>query len=375
VAISTLSESADRTRRGAEHFFGLPELAHLPAGRVAEVRRQIAATGTYTHTPEELLIGARLAWRNHARCVGRMHWRSLKLLDFRDRTTAGSIAEACWEHVRESTNGGRIESVISVFPPRSPSGESIHISNPHLLRYAGYRLPDGGVLGDPATADLTESAQRLGWRGAGTPFDLLPLVLTTPGEGTKWYDVPAGTALEVPIRHPDYDWFADLGLKWYANPALSDMALELGGITYTCAPFTGWYLSTEIGARNFSDESRYHKLPTVAEKMGLDTSSDRTMWKDRALVELTYAVVHSFDQAGVRIYDHHTAARHFVQYVEREEAQGRQVPTDWSWVNPPLSSSTTPAFHRTFDAPDFDLRPNFVRQAGPAICPHGGGGA
>ncbi|GAA4690609.1 nitric oxide synthase oxygenase [Phytohabitans rumicis] len=359
--------SIDKVRQGAEHFFGLPDLSHVPAERKAQVLLDIEETGTYTHTAEELLIGARLAWRNHARCVGRMHWRSLKLLDFRDRTSADSIADACWEHVRTSTNAGKIEAVISVFPPCTPDGGAIRISNPHLLRYAGYRQPDGSVIGDPATADLTDQVQRLGWQGAGTPFDFLPLVISTPDDGVKWYDVPADAVLEIPIRHPDLPWFEELELKWYANPALSEMALELGGLTYTCAPFTGWYLNTEIGARNFSDEDRYNKLPIVAEKMGLDTSSDRTMWKDRALVELTYAVMHSFDRAGVRMYDHHTAARHFVQYVEREERQGRTVPTDWSWVNPPLSSSTTPAFHRTFDAPDFDVRPNFVRQQRPEI--------
>ena len=39
--------------------------------RVFEVRTEIFATGAYTHTPRELEIGARLAWRNSAKCVGR----------------------------------------------------------------------------------------------------------------------------------------------------------------------------------------------------------------------------------------------------------------------------------------------------------------
>lgn len=39
--------------------------------RSFEVQTEIFASGTYTHTKEELEVGARLAWRNSAKCVGR----------------------------------------------------------------------------------------------------------------------------------------------------------------------------------------------------------------------------------------------------------------------------------------------------------------
>jgi hypothetical protein len=39
--------------------------------RLFEVQTEIFASGTYTHTKEELQVGARLAWRNSAKCVGR----------------------------------------------------------------------------------------------------------------------------------------------------------------------------------------------------------------------------------------------------------------------------------------------------------------
>ena len=39
--------------------------------RLFEVNMEILATGEYTHTQEELEIGARLAWRNSAKCIGR----------------------------------------------------------------------------------------------------------------------------------------------------------------------------------------------------------------------------------------------------------------------------------------------------------------
>ena len=45
-------------------------------------------------------------------------------------------------------------------------------------------------------------------------------------------------------------------------------------------------MSAEIGARNFGDAHRYNLLPIVAKKMGLNTSSKLSLWKDRALVEL-----------------------------------------------------------------------------------------
>ena len=36
-------------------------------------------------------------------------------------------------------------------------------------------------------------------------------------------------------------------MKWYGVPMISDMRLEIGGISYTAAPFNGWYMGTEIG--------------------------------------------------------------------------------------------------------------------------------
>lgn len=70
-------------------------------------------------------------------------------------------------------------------------------------------------------------------------------------------------------------------------------------------------METEIGARNLADETRYNLLPKVAGHMGLDTSRNITLWKDKALIELNIAVLHSFKEQGVNIVDHHTAAQQF----------------------------------------------------------------
>jgi len=343
-------------------FFALPELAHLGRHRLAEVLRQVESTGTYEHSLEELTIGARIAWRNHARCLGRFAWRGLDVIDARHRTTAAQMAEACWEHLRVSGNGGALRMVVTVFPAQRPDGRGPRIWNPQLVRYAGYRRPDGAVVGDPLHADLTDLLQRYGWRGRGGPFDVLPLLIQPADGPPELFEVPPDAVLEVPISHPELRWFADLGLRWHANPSISTMRLDIGGLRYTAAPFSGWYISSEIGARNLSDETRYNMLPAVARRMGLDTSTNRSLWRDRALIELNQAVIYSYRKAGVHILDHHTAAHQFVAHIERERAAGRRVPARWSWVNPPLSASTTPTYHREYDAPNPALRPNWVSQ-------------
>ena len=337
--------------------------AHDPH-RLAAITAEIEQTGTYWHTSEELAFGAKLAWRNNTRCIGRLHWQNLLVRDMRHLTEAEDIFQATVEHLRLATNKGKIKPVLTIFAPRQQEQEGIRIWNAQLIRYAGYRQPNGTVIGDPLNADLTEALRRLGWSGgAMTPFDILPLVLQMPGEQPRFFELPPDSVLEVPITHPEYAWFADLELKWHALPAISNMALEIGGVSYTAAPFNGWYMGAEIGARNFGDEARYNLLPLLAAKMGLKTNSSRTLWKDRALLEVNVAVLHSFAQHGVTMVDHHTAAQQFVRHEQREKAAGRDTPADWGWIVPPLAGSTTPVFHCSYE--DVTLKPNFFAQSVP----------
>jgi nitric-oxide synthase len=95
--------------------------------------------------------------------------------------------------------------------------------------------------------------------------------------------------------------------------------------------------------------------------MGLDTSSDSSLWRDRALVEINRAVLHSFQASGVAITDHHTESRRFLKHVEKEERAGRDCPADWSWIVPPMSGSQTPVFHRYYATED--RLPNFFCDA------------
>jgi nitric-oxide synthase, bacterial len=343
--------------------------------RLAIVRAQIAATGTYVHTPEELGYGAKLAWRNASRCIGRLYWRSLVVLDRRRARTADEIFSLLVRHLQvaggaapmsrlDATVGppaerppGTIRPVISIFASAVPGQPYAKVWNDQLIRYAGYAAQNGRTVGDPRYVRFTEMMQSLGWKGKGEAFDILPLAIETPGEGVRLYELPERAVLEVPIGHPEFGWFAELGLRWHAVPAISNMRLSVGGVNYPLAPFNGWYMGTEIGSRNLADADRYDLVPLVARMMRLDTTTEASLWRDRALVEINRAVLWSFDRAGVKISDHHTESARFMAHLKNEERAGRQVPADWSWIVPPLSGGATPVFHRYYH--EADQRPNF----------------
>jgi nitric-oxide synthase, bacterial len=331
--------------------------------RLRAVRTEIGATGTYRHTEAELTFAAQVAWRNSSRCIGRLYWRSLRVRDRRHVASSDQIAAECVAHLRAATNGGRVRPLITVFAPDEPGRPGPRILSSQLVRYAGYETADGSVIGDPANSRLTQLARNIGWEFPSHQgrFDVLPLVIRETGSAPTWHSLPPDAVLEVPLRHPDLTWFADLGLRWYAVPVVSDMHLEAGGIRYPAAPFNGWYMCTEIGSRNLGDTFRYNQLPEIARRLGLRTATDRTLWKDKAMTELNLAVLHSFAATGVTITDHHTESVRFLKHLEMEEQQGRVCPADWTWIVPPSASSATPVFHRYYA--DVDQTPNFYRHS------------
>lgn len=266
------------------------------------------------------------------------------------------------QHLRFATNGGRIRSTITVFQETAHDERGIRIWNHQLIRYAGYQARDGTILGDPQELEFTKKVTQMGWRPPSVKgaFDILPLVIEVPGTPPKLFELPREVVMEVTITHPDFSWFADLHLRWHAVPAISDMALVGERRKFSAAPFNGYYMGTEIASRNFGDIARYNLLPVVAEKMGIDTRSRTALWKDRALVELNTAVLHSFAEAGITMVDHHTASAQFIRHIENEKSQGREVPGDWSWLVPPLSSSSCPVFHRSYSTST--PLPHFIKQ-------------
>jgi nitric-oxide synthase len=347
-------------------------------GRLAIVRAQIAATGSYVHTTEELAYGAKMAWRNASRCIGRLYWKSLLVLDRRRARTADEIFSLLVHHLR-TAGTDHLRPVISIFAPALPGQPYARVWNEQLIRYAGYEDPAGRRrIGDPRQIRFTAAMQGFGWRGKGDDFDVLPLAIETPAEGVRLYELPERAIREVPLRHPEYAWFAELGLRWHAVPAISNMRLSIGGVNYPLAPFNGWYMGTEIGARNLADVDRYDMLPTIAARLGLDTSRESTLWRDRALVELNRAVLWSFEQDGVKMTDHHTESSRFIKHIENEQRAGRPTPADWSWIVPPMSGGVTPVFHRYYD--ELDLRPAFyldpdaaaLAAEGTRRCPYSG---
>lgn len=328
--------------------------------RLHEVREEILRTGTYTQTLQELTYGAKLAWRNSNRCIGRLFWDQLHVIDARSALTVESIRDALFRHISYATNEGRIRSTLTIFDP-----DRVRVLNHQLIRYAGYDTPDG-IIGDPASIAFTQLCESFGWSGSKTDFDILPLLIELDGQ-VSLHPIPDELVLEVTIQHPEQNLFGDRTIKWYAVPMISDMRLEVGGISYPCAPFNGWYMGTEIGARNLADTDRYDLLPLVAEQLGLNTSRERSLWKDRALVELNYAVLDSFERSGVTIVDHHTATKQFARFEKNEAACERDVTGEWSWLVPPMSGAATHVFHKDFDPTV--KRPNFFARSAPAEEP------
>ena len=326
--------------------------------RLNEINKQILSQGFYEHTAVELEYGAKVAWRNSNRCIGRLFWDHLTVIDKRTLNTEEEIIEALFEHIEYATNKGRIRPTITIFSQKTPN-KTVRIWNHQLVRYAGYKT-DQGVIGDPHSVSFTEACINLGWEPKFGKFDVLPLVIQMNENPPKLVEIPETLLLEVPIRHPHYNWFEDLNLKWYAVPIISEMMLEIGGITYTAAPFNGWYMGTEIGARNLADELRYNMLPQIGNLMGLDIKNNITLWQDRALLELNTAVLHSFKKNGVSIVDHHTAAQQFKKFEEKEMELERSVTGNWTWLIPPVSPATTHIFHKPYN--NEIKKPNYFHQ-------------
>ena len=325
--------------------------------RAKEVRRSLRERGHYDHTAEELVFGARLAWRNHARCIGRLTWKSLIVHDCRHLSSAHDVLSKTIDNVQAGFRDGRIAASITIFAPATASALPATFESRQLFQYAGYLSEDGTVIGDRLTIPLTNSVMTMGWTppAAPAPFDLLPVVLRDPNGSRQIFRLERELAREVMIEHPDRPGLAALKLRWYAVPVVTDMVLTIGGIDYPTAPFHGYYMGTEIASRDLTDERRYDYLPRIARALELDERDP--LWRDTALTELNRAVLESYRQAGVRIIDHHEASRQFMEFVRQEQRAGRTPSADWAWIVPPQASAATPVFHLPMS--DLQAVPNF----------------
>ncbi|MBD1847867.1 nitric oxide synthase oxygenase [Cyanobacteria bacterium FACHB-63] len=331
--------------------------------RWKEIKDEVKATGTYTHTYEELAYGTQVSWRNASKCVGRIAWNNMVVRDRRYVTDPDEMFRECQEHVQFATNGGNLQITMTVFRPKLPKERwGPRFWNSQLYRYAAYEQPDGSVLGDPANLALTNAIIKFGWQPPEprSAYDILPLVIEIPGQEPKMYHWQPEEVLEVHIEHPTIPEFKNLGMRWYAIPAISNFSVHIGGIHYGCMPFNGWYMDTEI-MRDFLDEYRYNMMEDIARVLKLDTSTEQTLWRDRAALELNIAILHSFQKAKVTMVDHQTASRQFLTHDLREKKAGRECPGDWGWVVPAAGGSACPVWHHQMR--DFYLEPAYHHAA------------
>lgn len=313
--------------------------------RIRSIRKEIKKYGFYRHTADEIAFGARIAWRNHARCIGRLHWRSLDVLDCRSFTSIESMAQRLIEHIHQAQGDGAIRSMISIFAPVENNRIPAFIESRQLIQYAGYRQSDHSVLGDPITLETTKILTSLGWRPPSRlgRFDLLPVLMRDAHGHRHYLELPQDLVRQVHIEHPTEPAIASLGLQWYALPCVSNLILSIGGIDYPCAPFNGYYMGTEIASRNFADERRYNVLPQIAD--AIFKGSRPELWKDHTLTVLNEAVLHSFRRDGLRIVDHHAASEQYMEFVRQEQRHGRHASGYWPWIVPPQAPAACPVFH------------------------------
>lgn len=61
---------------------------------------------------------------------------------------------------------------------------------------------------------------KLGWKGKGTGWDILPLVLSANGHDPDYFDIPPELVMEVPLVHPTWVLLSH-------NPSLSSSLQEI----------------------------------------------------------------------------------------------------------------------------------------------------
>ena len=87
----------------------------LYENRWLEVKKEIKEKGTYKLLELELNYGAKVAWRNSNKCIGRLFWRAMDVFDRRSVNSIDAIFESLFKHIDLATNRGNVKSMISVF--------------------------------------------------------------------------------------------------------------------------------------------------------------------------------------------------------------------------------------------------------------------
>lgn len=106
------------------------------------------------------------------------------MFDERRLLNEAEIYEALLNHIDFATNNGKIRPAITLFEP-----DRVRIWNHQLIRYAGYET-DSGIVGDSDSIEFTKICESLGWRGARTNYDVLPLVIQVDDRDPMFFDLP-----------------------------------------------------------------------------------------------------------------------------------------------------------------------------------------
>ena len=70
---------------------------------------------------------------------------------------------------------------------------------------------------------------------------------------------------------------------------------------------------------NFTNFTFFLSFQDVADALGYKTNGSDSLWKDRANVELTSAVLDSYKKAGVTIVDHHTLVSNILFVISNHQ--------------------------------------------------------
>ncbi|KAH9512563.1 hypothetical protein Btru_038798 [Bulinus truncatus] len=123
--------------------------------------------------------------------------------NYRHILTARGMYEALCNHIKYATNKGNLRSAITIFPQRKEGRRDFRVWNAQLIRYAGYKMDDGKIIGDPANVEFTEQCVKLGWKPKYKAVQTFwPLVLSSVGSDPEWFEIPTELIIEVNFRHP-----------------------------------------------------------------------------------------------------------------------------------------------------------------------------
>lgn len=294
--------------------------------RLLEMKLLVGANDSYSHTQDEIQVGARIACRN-SMCPYNGLLSQLDVWNKGNLVTYEAMSGAIIDHLatvaaESGKDRTRKRSILVLFGPREVFDMTgTRFWTPSFTEYAGYSQDDGKILGDPRNVELTAHLIKHGlWKApeVKSAFDMLPVVLKIPGQRPYVVPVPDGMRKEVRIEHPTCAAIAELNIRWPAFTIASSLRLCIGGVTYPCCAFNRIFFRSEV-IKGIC--SRDGLVKQWADSMGIP-QSDRLREK-RALLEMEEAILHSFAGQDAVILSDDTKEDLRLQHERNEIKAGR----------------------------------------------------